>query len=184
MRKTLVFVLSVILLCSCGTSKKITQEEINNLSYEEAVKVVVDDIIGKDAENLEITNSFYEEDCILVKYKFDGSSDSTRYVNQVFTEYINVCRRLYKHPNAKNIYFDISTDLIDSKGNVFDRSVVYLLMSVDKFNSFNWSNLCGRELSFESVESECLMFLIKDPIVKEFDNDKLMYLLEDSSLKD
>lgn len=145
---------------SSNSSSTTTKKE-----YIDVVKELVEKELKNKAKDITITNSTEQGECIKVQYFVTESAwDETDFVRDGFSHYVNVCRDAYTEANAKDIYFCIDGEITDGKGNKETRTLIYLDMPIDKFNTYNWKELDCVNLDYDMVAGDCNIFMIKRPI--------------------
>ena len=174
----LAIIIILVLFASCGTSKenKNTIKDINSMTYIDAVKYIAEKELKNDGENLKITTSYYDGDNIMINYLVKSYWDGSDFVRKAFSHYVNVCKEAYTHKDAIEIYFNVDGVLIDSKGQEEVRTLIYLIMPIENFRTYNWENLKMRNLDFNQISQDCKIFNIKRPLINDFDESKFYYL--------
>lgn len=176
MKKIITIVLVILFLGGCGSGKK-TEKDINEMEYIDAVKYLTEkELRSSEIKEIVVENSNTFADCIDITYLSEESTkNETDFVNQSFSYYVDICREAYTHKDALPIYFHVDGTLIDQKGNKERRTLIYLMMDIDKFNTYKWENLKFQNLNFDLVSSDCVYFLIKKPTATTFDPSEFKY---------
>lgn len=176
MKKIITLFLIIFVLSGCNGNKE-TVRDISEMEYIDALKYLTEkELRSSEIKEIVVENSKTFADCIDITYLSEESTkDETDFVNRSFSYYVNICREAYTHKDALPIYFHVDGTLIDQKGNKERRTLIYLMMDIDKFNTYNWENLKYQNLDFDLVSSDCVYFLIKKPTITTFDPSGFMY---------
>lgn len=171
MKRILIVYLLLFIIAGCSSSSK--KVDTTKMDYFDAVKAVVEQELKNKASNFEYKEA---ESTVTVRYLVTESMyDETAFVNNSFSHYVNICRELYDRSDAKNLYFYIDGTIVDGKGNEETRTLIYLDMHIENFKTYNWENLKYRDLNYNTVASDCEIFMIKRPIVNYWDESKFQY---------
>ena len=170
---------TIVAFIGFAVSTPTAEKETNtnqDKKYIDIVKEVAEKELKNKADNIEVTESYYDGENIAIHYLVKESVwDSSDFVRTAFTHYVNICRELYDRKDAIDIYFNVDGVIVDGKGNEETRTLIYLVMPKDKFATYNWDNLKMTNLDFEMVKNDCKIFNIKRPISNDFDETKFYY---------
>ena len=178
MKKLIGFMLILQILFCVGISAGYDETvDINTLDYIDAVQLIAKQELEGKADNLVVSKSNFRGKVIKVEYvSTEPIWDSTDFVRTAFSHYVDICKEAYVHKDAIEIYFNVKAVVNDSTGWPETKTLIYLLMSIDKFNTYDWDNLPNKKLDFKAVSKDCKIFNLMQPLSFDFDVNNFYYI--------
>lgn len=102
--------------------------------------------------------------------------DETDFIRSQISAYINFCLDAYEVDGITDVFFMVSTEMTDTKGNKEDEVVMKIEMKKDAFGTYNWENMEYRPGMFEQFEADCSVLNIHAGILNNADTDKIYYV--------
>ena len=178
MKKLIGFMLVLQILFCVGISAGFDETvEINTLDYIDAVHRIAEKELEGKADNLVVSKANFRGKVIKVEYVSTESLwDNTDFVRTAFSHYVDICKEAYAHKDAIEIYFNVKAVVNDSTGWPETKTLIYLLMSIDKFNTYDWDDLPNKKLDFKAVSKDCKIFNLMQPLSFDFDVNNFYYI--------
>lgn len=168
-------VLGLILDATGLSEPKKVQTEVKSLTLEERLENYKDSIsdFKKDC-SIHYEND--EKTCTLDFVYNKNSWDETSFVNEVFSDYINFCKKVYDEEDIGSVNYSVSTTMVDQKGNEEIYVVFQLCIEKNSFKEYAWDNMAYKRNVYQTIVSDAELFWIHPGILKEFNEEGFYYL--------
>lgn len=110
----------------------------------------------------------------MISYKATGSYwDENALVTECVNTYIDFCRTAYTIDGITTVDMTVSVPMVDDRGNENTETGVEISMAKDVFALYNWDNVTGSVM--DQMERDCSIFYIHPGILKNVDDDDIIY---------
>lgn len=184
MKKILALILALLLvlaLAACGATSNEAPTPVPNVEYsndEQSLKLlfetVLDDLAAEDLSIGKVGGDDSGGWYVISYHPTDVTWDETAFVRRNLANYINFCKAAYQIDGVSDIDFEISTTMMDAKGNESVYTVQSIWMSKDEFETFNWENLEYKKI-FDVFKDSCEIFWLYPGIANNITTDDIYY---------
>lgn len=150
------------------------------ITYEatnESMQLLFENTYSKEYEDLSVSIAADETGtnvCTVAYFPTGSYWDDTSFVQDCMSTYINFSRQAYTVDGIDLVYFSISSEMKDTRGNSSVYPVVEFAMPKDTFSLYNWDEVSGSVIG--QFSNDCTTFTIAPGILQNVDTENVFYL--------
>lgn len=147
----------------------------------ESLKALFEDTFEFSYENLTVEQE--EDGHWTISYYPTYAGTDEYFIQNNINWYIAYCKKAYQIDGVTNVEFDASTLFNDGKGNDFVDNAMFMYMTKEQFDTFNWDNLDYQPI-YQQMEDNCDLFWVSGVLLQDVDTSKIHYRLHPDDVKE